>query len=270
MNMKMIETFDPLIKKIAKSFYGIEYEELMQVGRIGLYNAYNHYDKNSDTKFSTFAYQYIFGEMYNLAIQYKTIKPNRDILKITKLVEKTKILLTQKLGKEPSISDIALYLEMDENVINNAIRYTIEQYAGGNGVNREKRFELTKTEITEDGDIKFSSISKQKGQNCFYCTEKATISHNLWLLSGATSYCCLTYSDSFGENDDVYKNDTHNFTIVEYDGKFRLYDLSMQNVCRLQNDCIENMLNGKGLKVDNVANPGIYVKTSQIENDFTK
>lgn len=124
MNMKMMETFDPLIKKIAKSFYGIEYEELIQVGRIGLYNAYNHYDKNSDTKFSTFAYQYIFGEMYNLAIQYKTIKPNRDILKITKLVEKTKILLTQKLGKEPSISDIALYLEMDENVINNAIRYT--------------------------------------------------------------------------------------------------------------------------------------------------
>lgn len=124
MNDKLIETFDPLIKKIAKNFYGIDYDELIQVGRIGLYNAYNHYNKNSDTKFSTFAYQYIFGEMYNLAIQSKSIKPNREILKITKLVEKTKVLLTQKIGKEPSITDISIYLNIDEDIICNAISYT--------------------------------------------------------------------------------------------------------------------------------------------------
>ena len=40
MNGKMIEAFDPLIKKIANSFYGVEYDELIQVGRIGLFNAY--------------------------------------------------------------------------------------------------------------------------------------------------------------------------------------------------------------------------------------
>ena len=124
MKEELIKTFDPLINKIAKSFYGIEYEDLIQVGRIGLYNAYKHYNKNSDTKFSTFAYQYIFGEMYNLAVQNKTIKPNRDILKITKLVDKTKILLTQKLGKEPSITDISMYLEIDEEIINNTLIYT--------------------------------------------------------------------------------------------------------------------------------------------------
>ena len=124
MNDKLIETFDPLIKKIANNFYGIEYDELIQVGRIGLYNAYNHYKKNSDTKFSTFAYQYIFGEMYNLAIQNKTIKPSRDILRLTKLIEKAKILLTQKLGKEPSINDLSIYLGIDEDLICNSLRYT--------------------------------------------------------------------------------------------------------------------------------------------------
>lgn len=124
MKDELIETFDPLIKKIANSFYGIEYDELIQVGRIGLYKAYKHYNKNNDTKFSTFAYQYIFGEMYNLALQNKTIKPNRDILKLTKLIEKTRVYLTQKLNKEPSINDLSIYLDIDEDTINNALRYT--------------------------------------------------------------------------------------------------------------------------------------------------
>ena len=43
MNDKLIKTMDPLIKKIASNFYGIDYDELIQVGRIGLYNAYKQF-----------------------------------------------------------------------------------------------------------------------------------------------------------------------------------------------------------------------------------
>ena len=123
MNTKMIEAFDPLIKKIASNFYNADYEELIQVGRIGLYNAYKHYDNNSNTKFSSFAYQYIFGEMYQLSILNKTIKPNKDLLKLNKLIDKTKILLTQKLNHEPSIDEISSYLNIDSLTISNAIKY---------------------------------------------------------------------------------------------------------------------------------------------------
>ena len=119
------------------------------------------------------------------------------------------------------------------------------------------RLEKTTVEIGDD-EVKIPSISEQKGKNCFYCTEKAAISHNLWLLTGATSYFCFTNSDSFGLESDEYKNDTHNFTIVEYDNKFRLYDLAMDNFCLLDNGCIDSLLSGKGLEVKNVNNPGIY------------
>ena len=53
MNIKLIETFDPLIKKIAKNFYGMEYDDLIQVGRIGVFKAYQHYNNDSNTKAST-------------------------------------------------------------------------------------------------------------------------------------------------------------------------------------------------------------------------
>ena len=117
MNNELVMAFEPYIKSIANKFYNIDYDDLMQAGRLGLHNAYQHYQKNSDTKFSTFAYKYIFGEMYNLA--HSTIlKINRDTLKTLKLIEKTKILLTQSLNHIPNTSEIALYLEIDESTIN--------------------------------------------------------------------------------------------------------------------------------------------------------
>lgn|SRR5574344_769911 len=124
MENKIIIMFEPMIKKIANTFYGIDKEELMQAGRLGLFNAYNNYRNNKDVKFSTYAYQYIFGEMYLLTMNNRNIKINRDILKTCKLIEKARQVLTQKLNKEPSIEDISSYLEMDINIINYALSMT--------------------------------------------------------------------------------------------------------------------------------------------------
>jgi RNA polymerase sigma factor (sigma-70 family) len=121
MTNEMVLTFDPLIKNIAKKFYGIDYDDLIQAGRYGLHLAWLHYKKEENTKFSTFAYNYIFGEMYSLTLKNKTIKQNRENVKILKLVEKTKELLTQKLNRIPTINDISIYLNIDESIINNAL-----------------------------------------------------------------------------------------------------------------------------------------------------
>lgn len=155
------------------------------------------------------------------------------------------------------------------SVINQAIKATIKEYAGGNETNRHLRLEKTELEIT-DGRVIVPSIAEQKGQNCFYCTERAAISHNFWLLTGVTSYFCFTNCDDFGIEDDEYKNDTHNFTIVEYDNKFRLYDIAMDNFCLLNNDCIDSLLSGKGLEVKDVKNPGIYATNDILESNETK
>lgn len=152
----------------------------------------------------------------------------------------------------------------DGKFINQAIRATVLQYAGSRKVDRQKRTELTERALV-DGDIVYPSISKQRGENCFYCTEYAAVSHNLWLLSGVTSYFCFTNSDEFGASDETYKNDTHNFTIVEYDGRYRLYDMAMNNYCELSPDCIKKMLTGSGLRVQDVENPGVYVSADCAE-----
>jgi len=71
----LLEMYSNLIRSIANKFYGIPKDELYHVGTIGLFNAYKHYDKNSNVKFSTYAYSYIFGEMYELYRTSKIIHP---------------------------------------------------------------------------------------------------------------------------------------------------------------------------------------------------
>ena len=101
-----------IIMSIAKKFYGVETSDLYQVGYIGVLKAYKNYNIESNIKFTTFAYKYIFGEMYELAKNY---------LKIYKQIENAKILLTQKFNKEPSLEEISAYLEIDLSLINDVI-----------------------------------------------------------------------------------------------------------------------------------------------------
>lgn len=119
-----IEEFKPLIKSIASNFYGVEYNDLYQAGVLGLIQAYKNYQSDGKTKFSSYAYKYIFGEMYNYMLSAKALKQNRDLLKLTKLIEKTNVYLTQSLGKIPTTLEIAKYLNIDPNLINMAISST--------------------------------------------------------------------------------------------------------------------------------------------------
>ncbi len=118
---KIILNNEGLIYKMASKFKNIDKDDLYQVGAIGLIKAANNYVDSYETKFSTYACDYIFGEMYNLAVNNNMIKISRDILKLRKTIEETKMYLTQKLGYIPTNTDIALYLEIDEEKVNNAI-----------------------------------------------------------------------------------------------------------------------------------------------------
>ena len=110
-----------IIMSISKKFYGVETSDLYQVGSIGVLKAYKNYNIESNIKFTTFAYKYIFGEMYELAKNNRNIKLNKNYLKIYKQIENAKILLTQKFNKEPSLEEISAYLEIDLSLINDVI-----------------------------------------------------------------------------------------------------------------------------------------------------
>lgn len=118
---ELIESHMGLIKKIASKFYVSEKQDLIQVGVIGLLKAYQNFKDTYNAKFSTYAYPYIFGEMYNLVNSNKNIKISKDILKIYKLVEKAKYDLAQKQGYIPTYEEVALFLELDPGIVSEAV-----------------------------------------------------------------------------------------------------------------------------------------------------
>ena len=109
-----------LIYDISKKFYGYPKEDLFQAGVLGLLKAYKQYDENFNAKFTSFAYNYIYGEMY-LLVNNRPLKINKDILKLYKLIEQTRFSLTQRNGFVPSYDDIANFLEIDKEKIYEAV-----------------------------------------------------------------------------------------------------------------------------------------------------
>ncbi len=99
-------------------------DDLYQVGVLGLINAYYNYNPGLNVKFSTYAYPYILGEMKKLVREDKGIKISRDISKRNFKIEKAKILLTQKLMREPSIKELSDFLEIPEVYVVEAIKST--------------------------------------------------------------------------------------------------------------------------------------------------
>ena len=110
-----------LVYNVANQFYNVDKQDLIQAGCMGLIDAYNNYQNNGTTKFSTYAYTYVYGKMYETVNKNRDIKVSRDVLKLYKLIEKSRYMLAQKIGKIPSNLELANYLEKDEMEIEEAV-----------------------------------------------------------------------------------------------------------------------------------------------------
>ena len=101
-------------------------EDLYQVGMMGLIDAYKHYDKHYDTKFSTFAYYYIVGEVNKYIRESSSLKVSKNLIDLKKKIMKAKEVMSQKLGREATNLEISLFLEVDENLVEEALLATDE------------------------------------------------------------------------------------------------------------------------------------------------
>ena len=119
-----IDEYLPLIKHIAKGFYQVPYEDLLQAGAVGLLKAYKNYRSNGTTKFSSYAYEYIFGEMYDLVNKNREIKVSKDVLKLAKKISLAQSNLSLKLNRTPTYEEIAKFLNIDLYSISEAICLT--------------------------------------------------------------------------------------------------------------------------------------------------
>lgn len=106
---------------INKYFKGYDKEDLYQVGVIGVIKAYNNYKKDHNTKFSTYAYTYIYGELYTYINNLKELKVARENYSLYRKINDARNILSQKLMKEPSIYELSSFLELDYKLIENII-----------------------------------------------------------------------------------------------------------------------------------------------------
>ena len=158
-----MDDLDNLIKENEKLVYSIagyfknynSKEDLYQVGYLGLIKAYRNYNPNMDCKFSTYAYNYILGEMKKLVRDDKGIKVSREISKLNYKIEKAYILLSQKLMKEPSTKELADYLEMPEYFVSEALLSTqklksIDEPISNDGISLSLSDVIGKTDNIEE------------------------------------------------------------------------------------------------------------------------
>ena len=103
-----------MIYKLANSFSYNSREDLYQVGILGLFNAYRKYDSSLGIKFSTYAYPFILGEMKKYIRENNGIKISRDIIYLSKRLDRLIEILKNKTHRNPTTSELASILEVSE------------------------------------------------------------------------------------------------------------------------------------------------------------
>lgn len=114
----IIKANEKLVYKIASKYrYQYDIEDLFQVGMIGLINAYKNYDESLGTKFSTYAYNYILGEIVKYIKKDRMISVGDEYLNTYRLYRKTKEALTNKFGREATFDEISMFMEIDKSYL---------------------------------------------------------------------------------------------------------------------------------------------------------
>lgn len=118
---KLIEHHIYIAEILAKKYVnkGIEYDDLFQVASLGLIYAIDRYDIDKGFEFSSYATPTIVGEIKRYFRDKSwVIKVPRRIQELSKKVNTARVDLSQELQRNPSIDDIANYLDISsEDVI---------------------------------------------------------------------------------------------------------------------------------------------------------
>lgn len=108
-----------IVHRFKNSYY--DKEDLFQIGCIGLMKAINHFDPSYNVQFSTYAVPIIMGEIKRYFRDDGTIKVSRSLKELNIKVTKAKEILQAQSSQEPTVEDIAKYLDVDVHDVVEAI-----------------------------------------------------------------------------------------------------------------------------------------------------
>ena len=116
---KLIEVNTPLVSSICKRFTnrGYDYEDIFQIGSMGLVKAINNFNDSFNVKFSTYAVPMIIGEIKRFLRDDGIIKVSRSTKTLAKKLHYNKEELIKKLNRDPTVDELAEYSGVDKEEV---------------------------------------------------------------------------------------------------------------------------------------------------------
>jgi RNA polymerase sporulation-specific sigma factor len=112
-----------LIYMVLERFKSVpyDYQDLYQVGSIGLIKAIDKFDASYGVRFSTYAVPLIIGEIKRYLRDDGPIKIARNLKELYSRIKWAQESLNNELGRPPTIAEIAAHLEVDSNDVTAAV-----------------------------------------------------------------------------------------------------------------------------------------------------
>ena len=108
-SQRLVEENAGLIWSVARRYFGrgVEPDDLYQLGCVGFLKAIEGFDTGYGTQFSTYAVPTISGEIRRFLRDDGTVKVSRGIKEQAAKIRQARIVLEQRIGREPKMSELA-------------------------------------------------------------------------------------------------------------------------------------------------------------------
>ena len=106
---QLVEENSGLIWSVARRFFGkgVDPDDLYQLGCVGFLKAIEGFDENYGTRFSTYAVPKISGEIRRFLRDDGAVKVSRSIKEQAARIKAARAELEQRIGREPSMSELS-------------------------------------------------------------------------------------------------------------------------------------------------------------------
>ena len=106
---RLVEENSGLIWSVARRFFGrgVDPDDLYQLGCVGFLKAIDGFDEGYGTRFSTYAVPKISGEIRRFLRDDGTVKVSRGIKEQAAKIRQARIKLEQRIGREPTMSELS-------------------------------------------------------------------------------------------------------------------------------------------------------------------
>ena len=154
---KVIEANLKLVLNVVHRFRGNEamYEELFQVGCIGLMKSVEKFDLSRNVHFSTYAIPMIIGEIRRYLRDNQTMRVSRSIRENAKKIGQFKEAFLRKHERDPRISEVVAGTGIEEEDVVLAI----------GSINYLIPFDQSTNKENDDGEMKIEHLIADKKNN---------------------------------------------------------------------------------------------------------